>query len=169
MGSGSPGSCPLSGGCGPPNPAGNPGLAGSWGCPIQRLWSLPDSHPSLWLVEFMKSPQGHKSCWELLSALSNRQQAAEQGFPCPCTTRGPGGCARAAPSPQIGSVSGQAPRGAGWVGPGRQTPGPFALSPPAPPWRPESSPDLSQRAGYWAPEPARSCQASTFTESRAWG
>lgn len=27
---------------GHPNPAGSLGVAGSWGCPCQQLWSLPD-------------------------------------------------------------------------------------------------------------------------------
>lgn len=118
----------------------------------------------------MKSPQHHKSCWELLSALSSRQQAAEQGFPHPLPTGGPRGCAWGCPkSSDRLSVSSQVLRGASWVGAVRQTPRAPAFSLPTPPWRPETFPNISRRAGHWAPDPAWSCQVLTFTESWAWG
>lgn len=87
--------------CGHPSPTGSLGLAGSRGSPFQQLQSLPHSHPSLRLVEFMKSPWCHKSCWELLSVLYSRQLAVGQGFPCPYTTGGPRGCARGSLKPSL--------------------------------------------------------------------
>ena len=67
--------------------------SGAWPAarhPFQQPRGLPaHSHPFLRLLEFMNSPQRHKSWWEPLSVLSSRQQTAEQGLPCPHATGGP--------------------------------------------------------------------------------
>lgn len=96
----SPGSHPLSAeNCSHLNPAGSPGLAGSWGSPFQQLRSLSHSHPSLQLVELMKSPQCHRSRRELLRALSSRRQTARQGVAlASCNRRPPEALEWAVPS-----------------------------------------------------------------------
>lgn len=128
--------------------------------PSNNCRAFLHSHLSLHWWSFLKPPQCHKSCWELLSALSSRQQATEQGFPCPLQQEAPEAAPGAARCPQIGSRYLVKPCGAGWVCAVRQTPRAPAPSPQL---------HLSQRAGHWAPELATSFQALTFTESWAWG
>lgn len=101
--------------------------------PSNNCRAFLHSHLSLHWWSFLKPPQCHKSCWELLSALSSRQQATEQGFPCPLQQEAPEAAPGAARCPQIGSRYLVKPCGAGWVRAVRQTPRAPAPSPPAPP------------------------------------
>lgn len=90
--------------------------------PSNNCRAFLHSHLSLHWWSFLKPPQCHKSCWELLSALSSRQQATEQGFPCPLQQEAPEAAPGAARCPQIGSRYLVKPCGAGWVRAVRQTP-----------------------------------------------
>lgn len=102
---------------GDPSPAGSPGLPGKWGCPFQQPWSLPEPtllcrcHPSLQLGEFRS-----QSSWELLSVLSHKKQAPEQGFPRLSQPEAFEVCLGCPQSSTRLCIAGQAPGGGGRVG-----------------------------------------------------